>query len=110
MKKKVKLHHIAHARAGDKGENNNICLFPYEETHYELIKKTVTAEVVKQYFQGIVAGDVIRYEVPSLNGFNFVLHGIRKGGVSAALDSDIHGKSLSFGLLELEIEMDLETR
>ena len=106
MKKKVKLHRFAHARAGDKGENNNVCLFPYEEKHYDLIRKTVTAAVVKKHFQGVVSGEVIRYEVPSLHGFNFVLQGVRKGGVSAALDSDIHGKSLSFGLLELEIDMD----
>ena len=106
MKKKVKLYRIAHARAGDKGESNNVCLFPFEENHYDVIKKTVTAAVVKKHFKGVVSGDVIRYEVPSLHGFNFVLHGVRKGGVSAALDLDVHGKSLSFGLLELEIEMD----
>ena len=106
MKKKIKLRRLAHTRAGDKGESNNVCLFPYEEKHYDLIRKTVTAEVVKKHFEGVVSGEVIRYEVPSLHGFNFVLQGVRKGGVSAALDSDVHGKSLSFGLLELEIEMD----
>ena len=106
MKKRVKLHQIAHARAGDKGESNNICLFPYEESHYELIRKQVTADLVKTHFEGIVGGGVVRYEIPSLHGFNFVLNGVRKGGVSAALDLDVHGKSLSFGLLELEIEMD----
>ncbi len=106
MKKRVKLHQIAHARAGDKGESNNICLFPYEEGHYELIRKQITADLVKTHFEGIVSGNVVRYEIPSLHGFNFVLNGVRKGGVSAALDLDVHGKSLSFGLLELEIEMD----
>jgi hypothetical protein len=106
LKKKVKLHQIAHARAGDKGESNNICLFPYEESHYELIKEKITADLVKAHFRGIVSGEVVRYEIPSLYGFNFVLNGVRKGGVSAALDLDVHGKSLSFGLLELEIDMD----
>ena len=106
MKKKIKLHELAHARAGDKGENNNVCLFPYEEKHYDLLRKTVTEAVVKKHFEGVVSGDVVRYEIPSLHGFNFLLHGVRKGGVSAAIDSDVHGKSLSFGLLELEIEMD----
>jgi len=106
MGKMVKLRRLAHARAGDKGENNNVSLFPYEEKDYALLRSKVTADVVKRHFQGIVSGDVVRYEVPSLGGFNFVLQGVRKGGVSAALDSDIHGKSLSFGLLELEIEID----
>jgi hypothetical protein len=106
MKEKIKLHELAHARAGDKGENNNVSLFPYEEKHYDLLRKRVTPDVVKKHFEGVVSGDVIRYEIPSLKGFNFLLHGVRKGGVSAAIDSDVHGKSLSFGLLELEIEMD----
>ncbi|MBW1698526.1 MAG: hypothetical protein JRH18_10205 [Deltaproteobacteria bacterium] len=102
----MKLHRIAHARAGDKGESNNICLFPYDKCHYELIKRKVTAEVVKEHFRQIVSREVIRYEIPSLHGFNFLLQGVRKDGVSATLDLDSHGKSLAFGLLELEIEVD----
>lgn len=106
MKKRVKLRQIAHARAGDKGENNNVCLFPYDDKDYPLIKAQVTVEAVKRHFDGIVSGEVIRYDIPTLKGFNFVLNGVRKGGVSAALDSDIHGKSLSFGLLELEVVIE----
>ena len=106
MAEKIKLRQLAHARAGDKGESNNICLFPYDEKDYGLIRKQVTAKVVKRHFKGLVTGAVIRYDIPSLYGFNFVLDGVRKGGVSAALDSDIHGKSLSFGLLELEIDIE----
>jgi hypothetical protein len=104
--KRIKLRHLAHARAGDKGESNNISLFPYDEKDYELIRTKVTAEVVKKHFHGLVKGEVIRYDIPSLHGFNFVLNGVRQGGVSAALDSDIHGKSLSFGLLELDLDID----
>ena len=106
MGKRIKLRQLAHARAGDKGESNNICLFPYDEKDFGLIQTTVTAAVVKKHFEGLVTGDVIRYDIPSLHGFNFVLEGVRKGGVSAALDSDIHGKSLSFGLLELDIDIE----
>ncbi len=106
MGKRIKLRQLAHARAGDKGESNNICLFPYDEKDFGLLQTKVTAAVVKKHFRGLVTGDVIRYDIPSLHGFNFVLEGVRKGGVSAALDSDIHGKSLSFGLLELDIDVD----
>ena len=106
MGRRIKLRQLAHARAGDKGESNNICLFPYDEKDFGLIQEKVTAAVVKKHFEGLVTGDVIRYDIPSLHGFNFVLEGVRKGGVSAALDSDIHGKSLSFGLLELDIDIE----
>lgn len=53
-----------------------------------------------------MTAEVIRYDMPSLKGFNFVLHGTRSGGVSSALDLDAHGKSLSFGLLELQIDVE----
>jgi hypothetical protein len=106
MSRKVKLCELAHARAGDKGTVTNISLFPYDEKNYSLLEKQVTAEKVKEFFDNLVSGEVIRYDIPSLKGFNFVLQGTRSGGVSSTLDLDAHGKSLSFGLLELEIEVE----
>jgi len=103
--KKVKLYEIAHSRAGDKGEITNISLFPYADEHHDLLRRQVTARAVKSHFGNLVRGEVIRYEVPSIGGFNFVLHGTRVGGVSSALELDPHGKALSFGLLEMEVEM-----
>ena len=106
MPVKVKLRQIAHARAGDKGESNNIALFPFEARDYDLLRKKVTAAVVKAHFSGIVSGEVRRYEVPGILGFNFVLSAVRRDGVAAALELDVHGKALSCGLLELEIDLE----
>jgi hypothetical protein len=100
----ILLHDIAHARTGDKGEVTNICVFPFDDADYELLRTRLTAEAVKAHFRGLVAGEVVRYEVPSLCGLNFVLHGTRPGGVAAALQLDTHGKALSYGLLAMEIE------
>ena len=63
-------------------------------------------EKVKKIFADLVAGEVIRYDIKSLKGFNFVLQGTRSGSVSSALELDAHGKSLSFGLLDLEIDVE----
>lgn len=103
---KVKLYELAHARAGDKGEVLNIALFAYRPEDYPLLEGQVTAEAVRRHFQGIVSGPVLRYELPLLHGLNFVLHGTRPGGVGATLDLDPHGKSLSWALLEMEIERE----
>lgn len=102
---KRKLHEIAHGRAGDKGDITNVSLFPYRPEHYALLREQVTAAAVKAHFGGMVRGEVLRYEVPSILGLNFVLHGTRDGGVSSAPDLDAHGKSLSFGLLEMEVDV-----
>ena len=106
--KKARLYEIAHSRAGDKGEITNISLFPYDGKHYDLLREKVTARAVKAHFGELVRGEVVRYEIPSIGGFNFVLHGTRVGGVSSALELDPHGKALSFGLLEMEVEMPEE--
>ena len=99
----MKLREIAHSRTGDKGNISNISLIAFKDTDYELLKDKVTADVVKDWFQDIVEGEVIRYELPNLNAFNFVLHGALGGGVTKSLAQDKHGKGLSSKLLDLEI-------
>lgn len=99
----MKLVDIAHSRAGDKGNIINLSLIPFDEADYELLREKVTADVVKAHLQGIVEGQVIRYELPNIKAFNFVCHDSLLGGVTTSLAIDAHGKSLSSALLELEI-------
>jgi hypothetical protein len=99
----MKLRQVAHSRTGDKGNISNISLIVYHMKDYEKIKKEVTPEKVKCWFNGIVQGEVVRYEIPTLGAFNFVLNKALYGGVTRSLSLDTHGKSLSSALLEMEI-------
>ena len=99
----MKLLDIAHSRTGDKGNISNISLIVYDEKDYPLIKEKVTAEKVKEYFSDIVKGKVVRYELDNLWALNFVMYDALGGGVTRSLAIDKHGKSLSSGLLEMEI-------
>ncbi|MCG3861568.1 MULTISPECIES: AtuA-related protein [Psychrobacter] len=99
----MKLREIAHSRTGDKGDISNISLIAFKSEDYELIKEKVTERVVKEWFKGIVQGKVVRYELPNLNAFNFVMYGALGGGVTKSLAQDMHGKSLSSKLLDLDI-------
>lgn len=99
----MKLREIAHSRTGDKGDISNISLIAFKSEDYELIKEKVTERVVKEWFKGIVQGKVVRYELPNLNAFNFVMYGALGGGVTKSLAQDMHGKSLSYKLLDLDI-------
>ena len=45
----------------------------------------------------------MRYELPKLCAFNYVLDDVLEGGVNASLGLDGHGKSLSFFLLTMKI-------
>jgi len=98
-----KLRDIAHSRTGDKGETSVISLIAFDEADYPLLRDLVTADRVRAHFAGIVHGEVIRYEIPSLGALNFVLHKALAGGVTRSLALDAHGKSLSSRLLDMEI-------
>ena len=101
---KIKLYDIAHSRAGDKGNTLVLSLIPYEDKDYPLLREKVTAAVVKEYLKNIVAGEVERYELPNLPALHFVCRDALLGGVTTSLAMDTHGKSLSFALLQMEID------
>ena len=95
---------IAHARAGDKGNTSNVDVWAYEPKDFELLKKTLTTERIKRTFPHLIRGQVTRYELPHLNGLNFVMQDALEGGVNASLNLDSHGKSFSYLLLGLELD------
>lgn len=100
----MKLREIAHSRTGDKGNISNISLIAYKAEDYEILKEKVTATKVKEWFKDIVQGEVIRYELPNIGALNFVMYDALGGGVTRTLSLDMHGKSLSSVLLDMEIE------
>ncbi len=100
----MKLREIAHSRTGDKGNISNISVIAYRKEDYERLRQAVTAERVKQRFEGIVRGEVTIYELPKLAALNLVMEKALGGGVTKSLAIDPHGKSLSSWLLDMEIE------
>ena len=102
---RVRLHEVAHARAGDKGNRANISLIPYRQSAWPYLQEQVTPVRVKQLFAHRGAGNVVRYELENLCAFNFVIDDVLEGGVNASLNLDGHGKTLSFLLLTLVVEV-----
>jgi hypothetical protein len=105
MSRTIRLHDIAHARAGDKGNTSSVSVWVYDEGDYALVKEQLTAERVKAAFPELIRGNVVRYELDHLQGLNFVLHDALEGGVNTSLNLDSHGKSWSYLLLGLTIEV-----
>jgi hypothetical protein len=97
------LREIAHSRTGDKGNTSNISVIAFRENDYELLDRYVTAERVKEFFSELVKGEVVRYCLPNIGALNFVMHKALGGGVTRTLAMDIHGKSLSSAILEMDI-------
>ena len=102
---KLQLLQIAHARSGDKGDTGNVGLIARKAEYYPIIKKYVTAELVKKHFEGICHGKVERFEMPNLHALNFLLHNSLGGGGTVSLMNDAQGKTLSSAMLRMEIEI-----
>ncbi|GAB6019444.1 hypothetical protein CHUAL_001024 [Chamberlinius hualienensis] len=81
---------LAYARSGDKGNSCNIGVIARTPQLYPYLKKKLTADVVKQYFNHLLTetSTVRRYELPGVKGLNFVLEDSLGGGGSSSLRSD----------------------
>lgn len=102
---KIKLHEVAHARAGDKGNRLNVSVIAYHADLWGLILDQVTAARVHDQFRHRGATSTVRYELPNLHALNFVIDEVLEGGVNASLNLDIHGKTNSFRVLDLEVDV-----
>jgi hypothetical protein len=99
----MKLRELAHSRTGDKGNTLNVSVICRDPKHYEHLRENVTAERVKAWLAGFVLGDVVRYDLPRLAAFNFVLGKALGGGVTRSLALDAHGKSVSSIVLDMDV-------
>ena len=99
-----KLHELAHCRAGDKGDTSILSLIAYRAEDYPLLAGQVTVGAVAAHLAAIVLGEIRRYELPGLWALQFVCERSLGGGVTTSLAFDAHGKSLSYALLEMEIQ------
>jgi hypothetical protein len=101
----IQLAKLAHARSGDKGDTANVGLIAFSDHIYPILVREVTAERVKQHFQGICKGAVERFELPNLGALNFLLHESLGGGGTLSLMTDAQGKTFSTALLRMKIEI-----
>jgi hypothetical protein len=98
------LQDIAIARSGDKGNRATLSVIARDPVHYPWLEQLLTAEQVRQHFQGTVHGPVERYTLPHLGALHFVMHEALGGGVTRSLALDAHGKTLSAALLDIALD------
>jgi len=104
--KKVKLHELAFARSGDKGDVSNIGLMAKTKDIYEALSKAVTPEKIKDHFRGMIKGNVEIYRMPNLDSLEIILRRALGGGATCTLRFDQTGKSMGQALLRMEVEVE----
>jgi len=101
----MRIRELASARCGDKGNTLNAAVVAHDRDAYDLLSERLTADRLGDEFEGLVDGPVSRYELPRLKALNFVLENALAGGVTRSLRLDGHGKSLSFAVLGIDLEV-----
>lgn len=101
----TKLSKIAHGRAGDKGNTLLLSLIPFAPEHFEMLVDNITVEKVKNHLPHQLKGKVTRFVLPELKAIQFICENALGTGVTTSIAMDTHGKSLSYALLEMEIEL-----
>lgn len=101
----VPLHSVAHGRAGDKGNRLNVSIMPYDPACFELIASQLSESRVLASYAHRGATSVRRYDLPLLPAMNFVIDDVLEGGVNGSLNLDGHGKSNSYILLGITVEV-----
>ena len=100
----MKLRDIAMARSGDKGNRATLSVIARDPADYPLLERVLTAERVRDFYRGVVRGEVQRYPLPHLGALQFVMNDALGGGVTRSLALDAHGKTLSGAILDLPLD------
>ena len=104
----VPLIKIAFARSGDKGDHANIGVIARRPEFLPYIQNELSSDAVAKYFSHVLDGKVLSWDVPGINGLNFLLKNSLGGGGMASLNIDPQGKAYAQQLLEYEIPIDGE--
>jgi hypothetical protein len=99
----ITLGQIAHARSGDKGNHANIGVVAYTPAGFEFLRAELSEERVAEWFAGLGATRMERFELPGIGALNFLLYNALGGGASRSLRLDTQGKLLGTAILDLKL-------
>ena len=100
----MRVRDIALARSGDKGNRATLSVIARDPGDYPVLERVLTAERVRDFYRGVVRGEVQRYPLPHLGALQFVMNDALGGGVTRSLALDAHGKTLSGAILDLSLD------
>ena len=101
----VPLIKLAYGRSGDKGDSANIGIIARDAKYLPYIRAALTQEAVGRYMAHTEHSGVTRYDLPGINGLNFLLTNALGGGGIASLRNDPQGKAYAQMLLDFPVRI-----
>ena len=106
MSATISLGEKAHCRYGDKGDTGLFILIPYAPPDFDWLVACVTPERVAEHFGRLPIDLVSCRPCPALGALVVVVRSSLRGGVTASLALDAHGKTRSGYLLGMAVPWD----
>ncbi len=99
----VQLGDLAVARSGDKGNHANVGVIARDPSLYAHLGQCLTEQRVAEFFRDWGVTKVVRYELPKIHAYNFLLYNALAGGAGESLRIDTQGKLLGSALQAMRI-------
>lgn len=96
------------ARSGDKGNNANLGVLARNEQVYKYLKSHLDPGVIGKWLEDLCEGEITRYELDGLMGFNFMLEKALDGGGTRSTRADPQGKMLAAAVLAQRVYVPKE--
>jgi len=101
----VPLIKLAYGRSGDKGNHANVGIIARSAEYLPYIRAALTEDAVADYMAHTEHTGVTRYDLPGINGLNFLLENALGGGGIASLRNDPQGKAYAQMLLDFPVNI-----
>jgi hypothetical protein len=96
---------LAYARSGDKGNHVNIGVIARKSSYLPFIKDSLSINRIVSHLKNISKESISCWELPKINGLNFLLKNCLDGGGMSSLFLDPQGKAYAQNLLDIKISV-----
>jgi hypothetical protein len=100
---KVRMKDLCLARSGDKGNSANLGVLARSRPIYDYMKIHLGGDIIRKWLGDLCQGEIVRYELNGLMGFNFMLGKALDGGGTRSARLDPQGKMLAAAFLAQQV-------
>jgi hypothetical protein len=105
MSKQILIKELAYVLSGGKGDISNVGTVAFNKENYEILRKQVTPQKVKNQYNETAKGDVKVCKLPNIDSIQLMMYHALGGGATYTLRFDEIGKAICLGILFMQVEV-----